>query len=89
MGQRRGHGAADRPSGDTLRAQRRFDELAASGTRELDLGAVEKEMAQRDHNDSTRSVAPLQPAPDAIRIDSTRLGIEVVVRAMLNHIRQL
>lgn len=72
-----------------IRAKRRFDELASAGVRDLDLEAVEKEMAQRDRNDSTRSVAPLQPAADAIHIDSTRMGIETVVETMLNHIRQL
>lgn len=70
-----------------VRAQRRFAELSAAGDREIDLQAVEKDMARRDHNDSTRSVAPLQPAADAIHIDSTQLSIDAVVDTMLSHIR--
>lgn len=70
-----------------VRAQRRFAELSAAGARDIDLQAVEKDMARRDRNDSTRSVAPLQPAADAIHIDSTQLGIDAVVDTMLSHIR--
>lgn len=72
-----------------VRARRRFDELVATGAENLDLQAVEKDMIQRDRNDSTRSVAPLHPAADAIHIDSTRMGIDTVVDAMLAHIRKL
>jgi cytidylate kinase len=72
-----------------VRARRRFDELVAAGARNLDLQAVEQDMVQRDRNDSTRSVAPLQPATDAIHIDSTRMGVDAVVDAMLDHIRRV
>jgi len=72
-----------------IRARRRFDELVATGAEDLDLQAVEKDMVQRDRNDSTRSVAPLHPAADAIHIDSTHMGIDAVVDAMLTHIRKL
>jgi len=40
-------------------------------------------MSQRDKNDSTRAVAPLKPAPDAVRIDSTSLSLDQVVEAIL------
>jgi len=72
-----------------IRARRRFDELVATGAEDLDLQAVEKDMVQRDRNDSTRSVAPLHPAAGAIHIDSTHMSIDAVVDAMLTHIRKL
>ncbi len=41
--------------------------------------AVRAELAARDHQDSTRAVAPLRCAEDAVRIDSTGLGVDAVV----------
>jgi cytidylate kinase len=43
-------------------------------------------MAKRDHNDSTRDVAPLKPATDAIRIDSTSMTVAQVVEVMIEAI---
>lgn len=69
-----------------LRAKRRFEELQAKDGNSICLQDVEKDMQLRDKNDSSRSVAPLKPAEDAVRIDSTQLSIEQVVAAMLDHI---
>lgn len=69
-----------------LRAKRRFEELQAKDGNSICLQDVEKDMQLRDKNDSSRSVAPLKPAEDAIRIDSTQLTIEQVVTAILDHI---
>lgn len=68
------------------RALRRYKELAVkhAGT---SLAEVKKAMKKRDENDSTRTLAPLKPAHDAIRIDSTYLEIEQVVEVMLEHIK--
>ena len=52
-----------------VRAKRRFDEMGPD--RDTSLEAVAKDINTRDHNDSTRSLAPLKPADDAIIIDST------------------
>jgi cytidylate kinase len=46
-------------------------------------------MRRRDKNDSTRNLAPLKPAEDAIRIDSTDLSIEAVVDRMLTVIENI
>ena len=68
------------------RALRRYRELdAASGQ---SLREVERDMQRRDTNDSTRSLAPLKPAEDAIRIDSSELSVEKVVDLMLSHIEK-
>jgi cytidylate kinase len=63
------------------RALRRYRELVAKGTK-ISLGKVTKAMKKRDQDDSSRSLAPLKPANDAIRIDSTFLEIEQVVELM-------
>jgi cytidylate kinase len=55
------------------RARRRAAELG------LDTAAVLSEQHARDRRDSTRAASPLQPAPDAIVLDSTELSREEVV----------
>lgn len=70
----------------SIRAYRRFEELKAKGGTAPSLESVEQDMVQRDRNDSSRQSAPLKPAPDAIRIDSSTLGIDGVVALMLEHI---
>ena len=67
-----------------VRAQRRFLEVADKTGQSM--SDVAQDMQRRDRNDSTRTVAPLKPASDAIRIDSTPLNIEGVVDVMLEHI---
>jgi cytidylate kinase len=70
-----------------IRARRRFDELSAAGKGKISLKEVEKDMIKRDHDDSSRAVAPLKPAVDAVHIDSTGMTIDQVVEKMLVHIR--
>lgn len=57
------------------RAKRRFNELQKNGIKS-DLDDIEKEIANRDKIDSTRSASPLKPAEDAIIIDTSFLTIE-------------
>jgi cytidylate kinase len=66
------------------RAQRRFGELKSDSIQTLD--DVARDIEQRDQNDSTRPVAPLKPAPDAIIVDSTDLTVEQVVEVMLSYL---
>ncbi len=66
------------------RAERRFNELKTNSSQTLD--EVQRDIQQRDKNDSTRAVAPLKPAGDAIVIDSTDLTVSQVVERMLSHI---
>ncbi len=70
----------------SIRAQRRYEELQAKAGQGPSLQSVEQDMLKRDKNDSTRQVAPLKPASDAIQIDSTPMTIEGVVALMLEHI---
>jgi len=59
------------------RAMRRY--LEVKDTSGQNLESVKKDMLKRDKNDSTRKLAPLKPATDAVIIDSTDLSIEEVV----------
>ena len=65
------------------RAQRRHKQLIEKGSA-ASLAALSREIAERDLRDSTRQVAPLKPAPDAIQLDSTGLSIEDVVERVLS-----
>jgi cytidylate kinase len=63
------------------RARRRQAELRARGV-EVDPEAAQRDIAARDAQDSSRALAPLRRAPDAIEVDSTGLGVDQVVAIM-------
>jgi cytidylate kinase len=64
------------------RARRRYNQLKDKGSG-ASLAALSLEIAERDRRDSTRAVAPLKAAADAVLLDSTHLTIaEVVERVM-------
>jgi cytidylate kinase len=69
------------------RALRRYEELKFKTRQSLD--EVERDIQRRDHNDSSRDVAPLKPAQDAIIIDSTDLSIAEVVGRMVTYIKKI
>lgn len=60
------------------RARRRRLELAERGVI-VDQKQLEDEIARRDAIDSSRAVAPLRQAPDAMVIDTTHKSVEEVV----------
>jgi len=68
-----------------IRAKRRFDEMPEETK---DLSRVQKDMETRDNNDSKRKSAPLKPARDAVKINSTFLTIDEVVEKMLGYIEK-
>jgi cytidylate kinase len=68
------------------RALRRYQELESKSSQSFE--EVAQDMQRRDKNDSTRNLAPLKPANDAIRIDSSELSVQKVVDLMLSHIRE-
>ena len=69
------------------RAGRRFRENQEKNISQP-FEEVLSEMKQRDHNDSTRALAPLKQADDAILIDTTYLSIEQTTDAILKCIEQ-
>lgn len=66
------------------RARRRASDGAHTGS-QGSLANVQSDLVARDTTDSTRAVAPLTLAKDAIYIDTTAMPIEVVV----NHVMML
>ena len=64
-----------------VRAKRRFDELTAKGT-ETTLEKVLAEVKQRDLQDTTRPIAPLKQAKDAVLVDTSELDIDGVIAAI-------
>ena len=64
------------------RAKRRFDELKEKG-QDCDLFAIQKDIEERDYRDMNRDESPLRQAEDAGLVDSSELGINEVVQAIL------
>ncbi len=64
------------------RARRRHKQLKEKGST-ASLAALSREIAERDLRDSTRSVAPLAPAADAVIIDSTGMDSPAVVEQVM------
>lgn len=71
-----------------IRAQRRYDELRAKGE-ECDFDEILANLQERDHIDSTRAVAPLRQAEDAIVLDNSHLTIEEQKKWLLERFHEL
>ena len=67
------------------RARRRQAELAARGIM-VDLDVLHEEIVLRDRQDTTRALAPLRKAPDAVTVDTTDLEVGQVVELLLRTI---
>lgn len=68
-----------------IRAQRRFEEMQTKGI----PGTYEEVLAnviERDRLDSSRAVAPLKKAQDAIEIDTSSLNVEEVFVLLCQHL---
>jgi cytidylate kinase len=65
-----------------IRAQRRYKQLIEKGIA-ANLGALSRDLAERDARDANRKVAPLVPAPDSQVLDSSALSIEEVADRIL------
>lgn len=66
------------------RAKRRLKELQQQGVINITLEALQQEIAERDYKDSTRAIAPLKQAHDAILINTDGLTIEEVTQQIYN-----
>lgn len=70
------------------RARRRALQNAQRGFGETDEAAILADIIRRDEADSTRAVAPLRPADDAVMLDTTGMGIDEVCAAIANLARR-
>jgi cytidylate kinase len=64
------------------RAKRRYNEIIARGEK-AEYDEILSKVIERDRIDSTRAVAPLRPADDAIIIDSDKMNAEQVVARVM------
>lgn len=68
------------------RARRRWKELLEKGSADFDT--VLADVKKRDEQDSTRTIAPLVQAPDAVLVDTTGNTLDQSVNRMLTVIRE-
>ena len=64
------------------RAERRHKQLISKGI-STTLDGLRADLEARDLRDSSRSVAPLKPAPDARLLDNSLLSVEQSVEQVL------
>jgi len=64
-----------------VRAARRAAELRAQGD-EVDEAQVLAALLERDRRDSTRALAPLRRAADAVELDTSGMTLDEVVEAV-------
>jgi cytidylate kinase len=64
------------------RARRRYQELKARGE-DADQQVILRAMRARDHIDSTRDLAPLRPAEDAVILSTDGVDAEQVLEQAL------
>ncbi len=72
----------------SVRVRRRYKELKELN-QAVTLEDIEKDLRNRDNIDSTREVAPLKKADDAIYIDTTNMSIEEAVDTLLRSIKTI
>ena len=70
-----------------VRARRRHEELLRRGVDSI-YARVLEDMEVRDHRDETRAVAPAQPAPDALILDTSTLEPDEVFERALAFVRE-
>jgi 3-phosphoshikimate 1-carboxyvinyltransferase len=69
------------------RAERRYKQLISKGI-SVSIHALRADLEARDERDKQRAVSPLRPAPDALLLDNSALGIEESVAQVLLWWRQ-
>lgn len=69
------------------RAQRRYEELVQKGV-QVKYEDVYQDMLKRDHNDSSRAIAPLKPAEDAIILDTSGNTFEQSLELLITTVKE-
>ena len=70
------------------RAKRRYEELTQKGEKVISYEKVLQDMIARDKQDSERAIAPLKPAPDAVKLDTSGNTIEQSIAEILAIVRR-
>jgi CMP/dCMP kinase len=68
-----------------IRAKRRHNELMQSGEN-AELEVILQETIERDRKDSSRAIAPLKAAEDAIMVDTDLMSIDDVVETIISQV---
>ena len=71
-----------------VRVRRRFNELKAKGI-DVTMEQTKVEVEKRDHDDSTRALAPLKPAPDAEIVDGDDWTIDQTAEILAVKVRAI
>lgn len=71
-----------------IRAQRRYDELKASGS-EVTYEEILRNVIERDHIDQTREESPLKKAEDAILLDNDKMTREEQLEWVLKKAKEI
>lgn len=70
---------------DAVRAERRLKDFEKAGVKTTH-GRVLENIRERDRIDSGRAASPLVKPPDAVEIDTTRLGVDEALNIMIERI---
>jgi pantoate ligase/cytidylate kinase len=70
------------------RARRRAQDLERRGFEVPPLAELEAQIVARDHQDSSREVAPLCQAEDAVELVTDGMAIEAVIQALVDLFRE-
>ena len=66
-----------------VRAKRRYLELTEKGI-SCNIEDIEKDIIERDRRDTTRAIAPLKKAEDAVEVDTSHMPIDEVVDTIVS-----
>jgi cytidylate kinase len=72
---------------DTVRAERRFLELAAQDA-SVTRAAVLADVRARDARDAERTTAPMRAAEDALLLDTSEMSVEAAVASAISAVEQ-
>ena len=66
------------------RARRRLIDFKSQGEDNINLQQLERDIEQRDYQDSNRTLAPLRKASDAIELNTDGLTVEEVIQKIIH-----
>lgn len=69
-----------------VRAERRFKQLIDKGM-SANIERLREELEARDRRDRERAIAPLQQCPDALRLDTSHMGVDEAVEVIFDWVR--